>query len=86
MPLEHNGKLIARYLKADDPDVSEVLKKNLLLRYESLYDRMPEDTELICTTDIEYIKRRGGADRVSKLVAIKKGYLEKQKFEDSVVR
>jgi CRISPR-associated endoribonuclease Cas6 len=72
-------KLSARYLKADDPQLSESLRLNVLHRYESLYGKLPTDTELRCTTDGEYIARRGGADRVSKLVTIKKGLPEETK-------
>jgi CRISPR-associated endoribonuclease Cas6 len=72
-------KLSARYLKADDPKLSESLRLNLLHRYESLYGELPAETEFRCTTDAEYIARRGGVDRVSKLVTIKKGMPEETK-------
>jgi len=79
VPEERNGKLTPRYLKADDPQLSESLRLNVLHRYESLYGELPSDTEFCCTTDAEYIARRGGADRVSKLVTIKKGLPEETK-------
>jgi CRISPR-associated endoribonuclease Cas6 len=76
---ERNGKLLPRYLKADDPKLSESLRKNLLHRYESLYKELPNDTELKCTMDEEYIVRCGGVDKVSKLVTIKKGLPQESK-------
>jgi CRISPR-associated endoribonuclease Cas6 len=72
VPEERNGKLTPRYLKADDPNLSDALRANVLHRFDSLYGKVPEDAEFRCVPDAEYITRRGGADRVSKLVTIKK--------------
>ncbi len=72
-------KIIARYLKADDPKLSNALRTNLLLRYEALYNRKPESDDFRCLTDEEYIRKRGGVDRVSKLVTIKQDTPEETK-------
>lgn len=79
VPINKNGKLIARYLMADDPDLSDVLRENLLSRYESLYGKKLENKEFICEVDYDYMNRRGGAHRVSKLVTIKQNTPEETK-------
>jgi len=69
----------ARYLKADDPELSSVLRKNILRRYEFLYGSIPEDNEFNVTLDEDYIKKRGGANGVSKLITIKEGLRDETK-------
>jgi CRISPR-associated endoribonuclease Cas6 len=76
---ERNGKLLSRYLKADDPHLQESLRNNLLRRYESLYGILPQNQEFRCIPDAEYITRRGSVDRISKLVTIKKGMPDETK-------
>ncbi len=70
-PVEHEGKLQARYLLADDPMLNHYLATNILTRYQSLYNKLPDDQTFKVTLDAEYIQRRGGAMKVSKLITIK---------------
>lgn len=72
-------KIIARYLKADDPKLSDALRNNLLLRYEALYNKKPESDDFRCLPDEEYIRKRGGVNRVSKLVTIKQDTTQETK-------
>ena len=71
--VEKNGKLMPYYLLAGDPRLNEALRINLLNKFRSLYDREPEDTELVCTLDNEFIAGRGGSEKISKLITIKQG-------------
>jgi len=73
IPVKNFGKLQARYLFADDPQLSDILRSNILERYKALYHRLPENQSFFVKPDAEYIDKRGGAQKVSKLITIKEG-------------
>jgi len=56
---ERNGKVYARYLRADDPRLSEALRQNLLKKFWVVYGRAPHDSELSVEFDKEYLRRKG---------------------------
>ncbi len=56
---EHKGKLFARYLRADDPQLSEALRQNLLKKFCVVYGREPYTSELGVEFDKEYLRRKG---------------------------
>jgi CRISPR-associated endoribonuclease Cas6 len=57
---ERDGRLLARYLRADDPRLSEALRQNLLKKFWVVYGRAPHDSELSVEFDKEYVRRKGG--------------------------
>jgi CRISPR-associated endoribonuclease Cas6 len=56
---ERDGRLLARYLRADDPRLSEALRQNLLKKFWVVYGRAPHDSELSVEFDKEYVRRKG---------------------------
>jgi len=80
VPEEREGRLMAHYLRADDPRVSEALRKNIINKYRSIYRDDLHDTEFNSELDMEYIARRGGPERISKLITIKEGKSDETKI------
>ncbi|MGB9773830.1 MAG: CRISPR-associated endoribonuclease Cas6 [Bacteroidota bacterium] len=80
VPEERNGRLMAHYLRADDPRLSEALRKNIINKYRSIYNGELHDTEFNCELDEEYIAARGGPERISKLITIKEGKSDETKI------
>ena len=70
---ERNGRLLPEYLLANDERLADLSRQNILNKYRSLYGNEPEDTEFVCTLDNEFITRRGGPEKISKLITIKEG-------------
>lgn len=68
---EHNGKLHQYYLRPDDERLSELVRNNLIRKHEIVYGELPANVELTFTPDAGYIQRRGGTERVSKLITVK---------------
>jgi CRISPR-associated endoribonuclease Cas6 len=66
---ERDGRLLARYLRADDPRLSEALRQNLLKKFWVVYGRAPHDSELSVEFDKEYVRRKG--EEVYRLVDYK---------------
>ncbi len=56
---ERAGKLVARYLRADDPWLSEALRQNLLRKFLLVHGREPTDSALAVEFDGEYLRRKG---------------------------
>jgi CRISPR-associated endoribonuclease Cas6 len=77
-----NGKLQAKHLLPDDPEVSQFLKRNLVNKFESLYGLAPKEmlsARFEFVPDREYILRRGGVQRVTKLITLYAGKPEETK-------
>jgi CRISPR-associated endoribonuclease Cas6 len=70
---EKDGVLRTHYLRPDDPNLSESIRKNLVRKHGLIYRTTPEDDRMTVTLDEQYIARRGGIARVSKLITIKEG-------------
>ncbi|MEM5807150.1 MAG: CRISPR-associated endoribonuclease Cas6, partial [Candidatus Aenigmatarchaeota archaeon] len=83
-PVTAEGKLRARYLMPGDQELSEALRKNILERYSALYGSVPDDTTFIVTPDWKYIEKRGGVQKVSKLITIKESTREETKVRGFV--
>lgn len=66
---ERDGKFGARYLRADDPEISEALRKNLLKKFVLVHGREPSSSELFIEFDREYVRRKG--DEIYRLVNYK---------------
>lgn len=56
---ERAGRLTAHYLRADDPQLSEALRQNLLRKFLLVHGSEPADTSLAVVFDREYVERHG---------------------------
>ena len=63
-----NGALRKHYLRADNEQFGEQVRLNLIEKYLTLTGRYPADDRLEFNFDWDYIRRRGGVERVSKLI------------------
>ena len=66
---ERDGKLGAHYCLPDDPQFSELVRQNLIRKYEAVHQHPPEKTSFAMTFDQAYIDKREG--RVTRLVDYK---------------
>lgn len=66
---EHNGKRSAHYCIHDDPELSELIRQNLIRKHEAIHGGTPQDDTLTYRFDDEYIRRKKG--RVTRLVDFK---------------
>ncbi len=65
----HNGKSRCHYCTPADPQLSELIKKNLIHKHEALYAKPPHNQNLTFHFDQGYINRNQG--RVTRLVDYK---------------
>ena len=66
---ERADKLVTHYCLHDDPQFSELVRQNLIRKYEAVYRHSPEEKSFAMTFDQEYIDKRKG--RVTRLVDYK---------------
>jgi CRISPR-associated endoribonuclease Cas6 len=66
---EREGELVMHYCLPDDPEFSELVRQNLLRKYEAIQGRKPRDTSFTMQFDAEYIRRKGR--QVTRLVRYK---------------
>jgi CRISPR-associated endoribonuclease Cas6 len=66
---EREGKFGARYLRADDPELSEAIRKNLLKKFVLVHGREPASHEFVMEFDGEYLRRK--AEEIYRLVNYK---------------
>ena len=74
-----DGKQNKHYVRANDERYAPLVISNLLEKYKALTGKSCDPSELQFAFDWDYIERRGGMERVSKLILYKdtriKGYL-----------
>lgn len=73
------------YLKALDERLSEAVRKNILWKFKTLNGYEPRDNDLKFEVDRQYIEKRGGEHKVSKLIKIKEGEAEKTSVRGFIV-
>lgn len=78
---EHKGKLHPYYYRVNDPELSEAVRQNLLSKYEIIHGHPSADDRLEFTLDVDYLNRRGGPEKVSKLITIKEGTREETRIK-----
>ena len=66
---EREGKLAKHYCLPDDPQFSELVRQNLIRKYEAVYRQPPTEKSFAMTFDQTYIDKREG--RVTRLVDYK---------------
>lgn len=67
----HSGQIRKHYVHADDPRFAELIKQNLTEKYRTLIGCEPTSNHLEFTFDWDYINRRGGVEKISKLIKYK---------------
>lgn len=70
---EHKGRLTPYYLRPDDARLSQAIRHNLRQKFETIYHRSPEADQIHFSIDETYARRKGGYDKLSKLITIKEG-------------
>jgi CRISPR-associated endoribonuclease Cas6 len=68
---EYNGKLTPHYFRPADPGLNEAIRLNLIKKYETIYHQPPENQELNFILDQDYVRRKGGPDKITKLITLK---------------
>lgn len=66
---ERADKLVTHYCLPDDPQFSELVRQNLIRKYEAVYRQPPQEQSFAMTFDQAYIDKRKG--RVTRLVNFK---------------
>ena len=66
---EQADKLVTHYCLPDDPQFSELVRQNLIRKYEAVYRQPPQEKSFAMTFDQAYIDKRKG--RVTRLVDFK---------------
>ena len=66
---QHEGQRRTHYCLPDDPELSELIRQNLLRKHEAIHGRTPQDDTLTFHFDEAYISRKQG--RVTRLVDFK---------------
>lgn len=65
------GALRKHYVRAGDERFGPLVRRNLIEKYRALTGGDPDDSRLQFEFDDNYIRKRGGVDRISKLVQFK---------------
>lgn len=78
---EHKGKLQPYYYRPNDTDLSAAVRQNLLEKYQTIYGTASQGDALDFVIDGDYMARRGGAEKVSKLLVIKEGAPEETRIK-----
>ncbi len=66
---EHEGKRRMHYCLPDDPQLSQLVRQNLMRKYQAIYEKNPTDENFTFRFDANYINQRQG--RVTRLVDYK---------------
>ena len=66
---EWDGKQAMHYCLPDDPELSDLIRQNLIRKHEAILGRAPHDDTLAFAFDNDYIDRRQG--RVTRLIDYK---------------
>jgi CRISPR-associated endoribonuclease Cas6 len=75
---EYKGKLSVHYLRPGDGRMGEAIGRNLLGKFEIVDRKKPKDESLEFRLDEEYIERRGGPEKITKLIWIREGDGERE--------
>ncbi len=77
---ERNGRVYPYYLRADDDRLSEMIQTNAVSKYKLIYGHPPENKSIAFQLDRGYVERKGGPDKISKLIRIKE-WNEKERVD-----
>lgn len=71
--IDRDEGLQTYYYRPFDESISEAVRQSLVKKHETIYRKSPENDELKFEVDREYVQRRGGEEKVSKLITIREG-------------
>jgi CRISPR-associated endoribonuclease Cas6 len=66
---EYNGQVAMHYLLPDETEFSDLVKQNLIRKYETIYRQKPCDDSFVMEFDADYISKRNG--RITRLIRYK---------------
>lgn len=66
---ERDGKLVMHYCLPEEADFSELVRQNLIRKYELIYQRQPKEDSFTMSFDAEYMNRRN--NRITRLINYK---------------
>jgi len=69
------------YYRPFDGGLSNAVRESLVHKHETVYGEPPQDTSLEFSIDKDYIDKRGGPKRVSKLITIREGFSDATKVK-----
>ncbi len=67
----YDGRDQEYFLRPGDAELSQAIRKNLINKYQLIHQKPPTNDSLEFSLDPDYVKRRGGTDKLSKLITIK---------------
>ena len=73
-----NGKLMPHYYRPDDPALAEAIRQNLIQKYQTVFKKLPENQNLNFQLDKNYVERKGGLGKITKLITIKESNEQEQ--------
>lgn len=65
------GRQQEYFMRPGDAELSEAIRKNLINKYQLIFKYLPNDDSLKFSLDPDYVKRKGGFEKLSKLITIK---------------
>ncbi len=77
-----NNKLMPHYYRPDDAELAEAIRGNLIQKYQTVYKKVPENDCFSFEFDKEYVSRKGGMDKITKLITIK----ENNEYEQTKIK
>jgi CRISPR-associated endoribonuclease Cas6 len=73
-----NDKLMPHYYRPDDPELAEAIRQNLIQKHQTVYKKLPENQNLNFQLDRNYVERKGGLGKITKLITIKESNEKEQ--------
>lgn len=71
--IDTDNGLQTYYYRPFDEKISKAVRQNLIKKYETIYQKTPQNTELMFEVDKEYVEKKGGEEKVSKLITLREG-------------
>ena len=65
------NKLMPHYYRPDDPELEDAIRQNLIQKYQTVFKKPPENENLKFKLDKNFVVRKGGFGKISKLITIK---------------
>ncbi len=72
------------YYRPLDKELPQAVRRSLVKKYVAVYHRQPQDPEINFKINREYIKKKGGPERVSKLITIREGFPDETRIKGFV--
>lgn len=69
------------YYRPLDAELPKAVRESLIRKYITVYGEQPQNDQLEFTIDHAYINRKGGQEKVSKLITIREGHSDATKIK-----